>query len=119
MDPKAQQFLAAAELIEDSTSDDIPDAYVALCVHARIAAADVICCARLGRYAQGDSHAEAAALLKKAAGNDAANRLDVLLRMKSKAGYTHISSSTTDVKKAGRAATNLLEAVQRAWGPSP
>ncbi len=98
---KAQQFLAAAELIEDSTSDDILDAYVALCVHAGIAAADVICRARLGRYAQGDSHAEAAALLKKAAGNDAAKRLDVLflLRMKSKAGYTHISSSTTDVKR--------------------
>lgn len=58
--------------------------------------------------------------MKKAAGNDAAKRLDVLflLRMKSKAGYTHISSSTTDVKKAGRAATNLLEAVQRAWGPN-
>lgn len=38
---------------------DVSDAYVTLLVHAGIAAADVICCQRLGEHALGDSHAEA------------------------------------------------------------
>ena len=111
---KAKQFLAAAELIEDSLSGYVTDAYVTMCVHAGIAAADVICCVRLGRYAQGDRHAEAVALLKKANAVDPAKRLEVLLGMKSKAGYTHLPSSTTDAKKAGRAAKDLLAAAERA-----
>ncbi len=90
---KAQQFLAAATLIEDAVSDETADAYVTLCVHAGIAAADVICCARLGRHAQGDNHAEATALLRKANDADSAKRLEVLLSMKSKAGYTHLPTS--------------------------
>lgn len=49
----AKQFLRAAELVKEfSDEDEIADAYVTLCVHAGIAAADVICCARLGRYAR-------------------------------------------------------------------
>jgi hypothetical protein len=111
---KAKQFLAAAGLIEDSASGDVADAYVTLCVHSGIAAADVICCARLGRYAHGDSHAEAIALLRKARAADSARRLEVLLGMKSKAGYTHLPSSTTDLKRAGRAAKDLVEAAERA-----
>jgi hypothetical protein len=109
---KARQFLAAAELIEDSLSGDVADAYVTMCVHAGVAAADVICCARLGRYAHGDSHVEAVALLKKA-NAAAAKRLEVLLGLKSKAGYTHLPSSTTDAKRAGRAAKDLVGAAER------
>lgn len=111
---KAQQFLAAAALIEDAVSDETADAHVTLCVHTGIAAADVICCARLGRRAQGDNHAAATALLKKANAADSARRLEVLLSMKSKAGYTHLPSSTTDVKRAARAAKSLLEVAERA-----
>lgn len=111
---KAQQFLAAAELIEDAVSNETADAYVTLCVHAGIAAADVICCARIGRHAQGDNHAAATALLKKANAADSAKRLEVLLSMKSKAGYAHLPSSATDVKRAGRAAKSLLEEAERA-----
>ncbi len=109
---KAKQFLAAAELIEDSLSDDVTDAYVTMCVHAGIAAADVICCARLGSYSHGESHFEAASLLKKANAT-AAKRLEVLLGMKSKAGYTHLPSSTADAKRAGRAAKDLVYAAER------
>jgi hypothetical protein len=111
---KAQQFLAAAELIEDAVSDETADAYVTLCVHAGIAAADVICCARIGRHAQGDNHAAATALLKRANAADSAKQLEVLLSMKSKAGYTHLPSSATDVKRAGRAAKSLLKVAERA-----
>jgi hypothetical protein len=109
---KAKQFLAAAELIEDSLSGEVADAYVTMCVHAGIAAADVICCARLGRYALGDSHVEAVALLTKA-NAAAAKRLEVLLGVKSKAGYTHLPSSTTDATRAGRAAKDLVAAAER------
>jgi len=52
---KADQFYLAAETIATTIEDqDIADAYVTLCVQAGIAAADVICCARLGEHAQGD-----------------------------------------------------------------
>ena len=111
---KAKQFLAAADLIEPAEADDIADAYVTMCVHAGIAAADVICCARLGRHHQGENHAEAVGLLKKAGANDAAKRLAALLNLKSKAAYTHLPSSTADAKRAGRAASDLVQMAERA-----
>ncbi len=42
---KAEQFLQGAEIIRDFAADeqDIADAYVTLCVHCGVAAADVIC----------------------------------------------------------------------------
>ena len=112
---KARQFLLAAQLIKDFADEgEVADAYVTLCVHAGIAAADVICCARLGRYAHGDDHAEAMALLRKAGALDAAKRLGVLLGLKTKAGYTYISSTKTDVTKASRAAEELVATAERA-----
>ncbi len=64
---KATQFLDAAHLAWDfAAEDDIADAYITLCVHAGIAAADVICCARLGEHSQTENHTEAAAHLGKA-----------------------------------------------------
>ena len=65
---KARQFSDAATLISELASDDsnLGDAYITLCVHAGIAAADVICCARLGVHASGQDHAAAATLLDKA-----------------------------------------------------
>lgn len=47
---KADEFRLAAEVIEEyaGSDDDLNDAYVTLCVHAGIATADVVCCARLG-----------------------------------------------------------------------
>jgi hypothetical protein len=47
---KAEQFMEGADTIREFADDegDIGDAYVTLCVHAGIAAADVICCIALG-----------------------------------------------------------------------
>jgi len=47
---KAKQLVEAAETVEALADDanDVADAYVTLCVHAGIAAADVICCTRFG-----------------------------------------------------------------------
>lgn len=108
---KAQQFITAAELLGDL---DTPDVFVSLCVLAGIAAADTICCARLGVHWQGDDHTGAVELLRRASAPDHPTRLATLLSMKSKAGYTSVRTSRTDVKKAGRAARELVQAAEQA-----
>jgi len=49
---KAEQFMESADTIREFADDesDIGDAYVTLCVHAGVAAADVICCIALGEH---------------------------------------------------------------------
>jgi hypothetical protein len=65
---KAEQFADAAVVLHELADEaaDIADAYVTLCVHAGIAAADVICAARLGEHCRGENHDEAVALLEAA-----------------------------------------------------
>lgn len=112
---KAEQFGDAAAAVADlaDDSDDVADAVVSLCVLAGIAAADVICCARLGKHAQGQDHHEAVALLQSA---DAASArsLSALLGLKTKAEYSAVGSSGKDVLRSERAAAHLLEAARRA-----
>jgi len=112
---KAEQFLNAATLIRDLADEDgeVADAYVTLCVHAGIAAADVICCARLGQHAQGENHNEAVELLGKA-DKDSVPPLHTLLGMKTRAGYGYTPAAAADCKRAGRAAESLIEAARRA-----
>ena len=64
---RGEQFLQAAEIIGASESDDqdLAAAFVTLCVHAGIAAGDVLCCKRLGYHAQGQDHTQAVRLLAK------------------------------------------------------
>lgn len=111
---KARQFLDAARTIETLADEavDVADVYVTLCVHAGIAAADVICCARLGRYSRGDDHGSAVELLDRASPADA-KHLRVLLSMKTKAGYTAIPVSGSEHTRAGRAAAALVDAADR------
>ncbi len=92
--------------------DDVADACVTLCVHAGIAAADAICCARLGEHAQGNSHNEAVDLLGEA-DKGSAKHLSILLGLKTKAGYGHMSAGPDDGKRAGRAAEALVETARR------
>jgi hypothetical protein len=93
-------------LLDDS--GELRDAIVTLYVHAGIAASDVICCARLGEHPTGENHAEAIRVLK-AANAQSSRHLATLLAMKSKAGYSHDPASAAEVKKAARAATQLVE----------
>lgn len=111
---KANQFIDAATTIADSADDeaDVADAFVTMCVHAGIAAADAICCARLGQHAQGEDHTAAVALLSKA-DSGSAKHLRALLSMKTKAGYTHASATAADAKRAVRAAEALVETARR------
>lgn len=107
---KARQFLVAAETIATVIDDqEIADAFVALCVHAGIAAADVICCARLGMLHSGESHNEAVALLGSV-DKPAARQLKALLDMKTRSGYSPVLTSAADQKRAGRAAASLVAA---------
>jgi hypothetical protein len=111
---KARQFMEAAELLELLADDatDIADAYVTMCIHAGIAAADVICCRRLGEHSRGEDHNAAVGLLRTADA-DSAKQLSALLAMKTKAGYSALPVTTNDHKRAGRAAHALLDAAAR------
>jgi hypothetical protein len=112
---KSEQFLAAADLVRDlaDEDDDVADAFATLCVHAGIAASDVICCIRLGEHAQGENHSETIALLKTA-DKAAAQHLSALLALKTKSGYSHMPITPGESKRAGRAAEALVEAARRA-----
>jgi hypothetical protein len=113
---KAGQFLEGAEIIREFAVDeqDIADAYVTLCVHCGVAAADVICCIALGEHVQGEDHNQAVAHLSKVRPDGAAlgNALRVLLGMKTRAGYSHEHVSTAGCKRAERAAARLLQAAR-------
>ena len=108
---KAQQFWSAAQTIEAFADDEttISDAYTTLAIHAGIAAADVVCCIRLGEHARGDDHDEAVALLAQA-DRERAKDLATLLGMKTRSGYSHEPTSRTDRQRARRAAGRLIQA---------
>lgn len=106
---KASEFFDAAEYLEE----DMPGAAGDLYVDAGIAAADVICCVRLGVHSNTGSHNEARALLKKADGGFERD-LATHLGLKNKAAYTHEPISVGECKKMNRAAGRLVEEAKRA-----
>ncbi len=116
---KAREFRLAAELLEESASgqQDLADAYVTMCVHAGIAAADVICCQRLNVYHQGESHNQAVTLLSRV-DRRLAGDLATLLRKKTAAGYGERVSSASDRKQAKRAMERLVDSAEAACFPN-
>jgi hypothetical protein len=113
---KAEQFLEAAETIRDFAEDEsgVGDAYVTLCIHAGIAAADTICCVALGVHAIGDDHHEAVMLLGKVrpGGPELARALGVLLGMKTRAGYSAAPVTAENRKRAQRQSERLVRAAR-------
>jgi hypothetical protein len=113
---KAEQFWAAAEAVRELADDEAEfgDVYVTLCVHAGVAAADVVCCSALGEHCVGEDHAEAVALLRRTRpnGEDLARALSVLLGMKTRAGYGASPVNATDRKRAQRQVERILRAAQ-------
>jgi hypothetical protein len=113
---KAEQFLEAAATVRDLADDqaDVGDAMVTLCVHAGIAAADVICCKALGHHAQGDDHLQAIAELSRVTpdGSKLGKDLRALLQMKTRAEYAAPPVSADQRKRAWRRAWNLVEAAR-------
>lgn len=106
---KAQQFFDAADTLDTLVDDEteLIEASITLCIHAGIAAADVICCTRLGRHALGQDHSQAIELLRSV-DVEASKRLGTLLSLKTKAGYSAVASSPADRKRVVRAAEQLL-----------
>lgn len=113
---KAEQFLESAEIIREFATDDrdVADAYVTLCVHCGVAAADAICCIALGEHVQGEDHNQAVTHLSKVRpdGTELGNALRTLLRMKTRAGYSHEHIGAIECKRAQRAAERLLKAAR-------
>lgn len=107
----ARQFRDAADVVATMAEDeaDVLDACVTLLVHGGIAAADVICCSRLGKHAQGTHHREAVELLA-AVDRDLAQDLGVILGMKTRAGYSAIATTAEKYRRALRATDRLVDA---------
>jgi hypothetical protein len=113
---KAEQFLDSAANLRDLADDEaeIGDVLVTLCVHAGIAASDVICCKALGHHVQGDDHQQAVAELAKVVpdGKELGKDLRALLAMKTRAGYAAPPVGVEERKRAWRRAENLVEAAR-------
>ena len=106
---KAEQFLRAAQLITSSIDDSqLADAYVTLCVHAGIAASDVICCSRLGEHSVGADHRSAIALLALI-DEGSSIHLKTLLDLKGRSGYSEHEASPQIRLSAGISATELVK----------
>lgn len=109
---KMEVFVDAIDtllLLETPDDPDVADAIVSLRVTAGIAAADVICCARLGRHSTSSKHGDGVTLLKPVDGT-LANHLRRLLQMKSKAQYGSLAVSERELKTSARAVEALVAA---------
>lgn len=114
-----QQAKAFADLAElDPLASDGPtrSAAVSNAVLAGIAAADAICCRRLGQHAAGSDHQQALDLLGQAGdlGASARRELAALLAAKNKAQYEQTDPTVAEAKRAIRAMQRLLELAAQA-----
>jgi hypothetical protein len=102
---RAIEFWQSAEDLRDLDGDG--NSIVSLYVLAGVAASDAICGARLGEYAQGENHADALAVLKRA---DPTQRL---LSRKTEWAYGGAGVSASRIESARAAATRLVETARR------
>jgi hypothetical protein len=108
---RALGFWDSAENLRELDGD--VNGYTSLYVLAGIAAADVICCARLGEHSQSENHADSVRLMR-AADPDLAASLQRLLSGKSADAYGAAAVSATRAKEVRAAAERLVEAA-RLW----
>lgn len=106
---KARQFLDVADV---ALTAELYDAAASDAAMAGIAAADVICCVRLGSRSAAADHGEAAPLLRKADERVAVD-LERLLGVKYRAQYDHRRVTSTE---ATQAVTRAKRLVARAEG---
>lgn len=111
---KAEEFWRvgreAMELAEEQT--DVADAAATMFIHSGIASSDVICCARPGAFSQGEDPRQAIDLLNQADAG-ASSHLAALLSLKTKAAYSHVRVSSSELTRAVRAADHLLTTGRR------
>lgn len=84
-------------------------------VLAGTAAADSICCRRLGRHAAGDDHQQSLGLLEEAGevSRDARRHLETLLSIKHKAQHEEADPTVTEPRRAIRAMRSILNVATR------
>ena len=113
---QAKAFATLAELDPESDEGPTRSAAVSNAVLAGIAAADSICCRRLGRHAAGDDHQQALALVEEAGevGREARRHLETLLSIKHKAQYEEVDPTVTEARRAIRAMRSILELAAQA-----
>lgn len=107
----ALAFAQAADLFAQSSDENERSVCVSNAVSAGIAAADVICCCRLGEYSSSSEHQDAIELLKNVygVGADAAKALRTLLDSKNKAQYGFDHPNADSTKRCMRAMKKLIE----------
>lgn len=105
---KAENFLQVAQAALGSNND--PAASDA--VLAGIAAADAVCCHRLGRRSAGDDHGEALSLLRQA-DHTLESSLRRLLGSKHRAQYDARPISEGEAEQAVKRAGRLVDAARR------
>lgn len=108
---KAEEFFDNADLL--AGDEHRRNAAASLFVDAGIAAADVLCCKRLGEHAQGPDHNDAVMLLRRVDDN-LAKHLRKLLVNKTRISYSDQALPATEFKKVQRAAAQLVEAAKHA-----
>lgn len=113
---QAKAFAELAELHPESDDGPARSAAVSNAVLAGVAAADTICCRRLGRHAAGDDHRQALALVDEAGelGREARRHLETLLSVKHKAQYEEVDPTVTEARRAMRAMRSILELATKA-----
>lgn len=115
----ARAFVSVAELVFAEPDDPVlplRGVAAAVAVLGGIAAADAICCVRLGRMARDADHAAAVALLARAGpeGARVTNDLERLLGIKDKVQYQAIIVTSSETEAAIRQARRILQAAEDA-----
>ena len=112
----ARTYLDVADGADLVESDEGRNVAAGNAVLAAIAAADALCCLRLGRHARGRDHQEATALLRSTRpdGSALAKDLAAVLRVKDAAHYGTVFVSPTVLRSTLRATTRLVSAAETA-----
>ena len=112
----ARSYLDVAEQADLAESDEGRNVAAGNAVLAAIAAADALCCLRLGRHARGQSHQEATTLLRtiRPDGSTLAKDLATVLGVKDAAHYGTVFVSRTVLRSTLRAAMRLVTAAESA-----
>lgn len=112
----ARTYLDVAEQAALAETDEGRNVAAGNAVLAAIAAADALCCLRLGRHARGQAHQEGPALLRtiRPDGAGRAKDLTTVLGIKDAAHYGTVFVSRTVLRSTLRATTRLVAAAETA-----
>jgi hypothetical protein len=112
----SRTYLDVAEQAALLETDEGRNVAAGNAVLGAIAAADALCCLRLGRHGRGQAHREATALLRtiRPDGAGLAKNLTTVLGVKDAAHYGTVFVSRTMLRSTLRAATRLVTAAETA-----